>query len=362
MIPTKYFRFISIILVLAVACNDKDNDPVLPPPPPPPPPVTNEAPQARNITITGTANVSNTIKARYTYFDAENDPQNGTSFQWYIANDTTGAAITAVSNATDTSYTLQVADQNRFLRVSIIPKSSAGTSPGTEAKSSWIGPVGAPEPTSITFTYNGQMVTYGVITSAATGRKWLDRNLGAPNAPGAFDDWQNKGDLLQWGRKADGHQLINRAATTAGTTGVNGTTTTLATSDNPGHSLFIVTSAAPFDWRNPQNTGLWQVTGGVNNACPTGWHIPSKAEWEAENLGTVQDAYTKLKITTGGTRNFNDGSFSNTVNDGLYWTSSVFTGVSITPYSFNFSSLTGPAYSSTINVPANGLSVRCIKD
>jgi hypothetical protein len=90
--------------------------------------------------------------------------------------------------------------------------------------------------------------------------------------------------------------------------------------------------------------------------------VPTLAEWQAENLGNVQDAYTKLKITVGGTRNFNNGSFSLTVDAGVYWTSSIFTGVTLFPYSFNCTPLNATAFPSTANVPAAGLSVRCIKN
>jgi hypothetical protein len=233
----------------------------------------NVSPLALDATITGNVKVAETIRARYTYFDLEHDPESGTTFQWYVANDTTGGPVTIIANATNINYLVPAANQGKFLRVGVTPRASAGTSPGSEFKSYWVGPVGAPEPTSVTFTYNGQSVTYGIITSSVTGRKWLDRNLGAPNTPTAFDNWQNEGDLFQWGRGADGHQLINRAASTMATTAVNGTTTTLSLSDNPGHALFITPSAAPFDWRSPQNANLWQTASGINNACPAGWHV-----------------------------------------------------------------------------------------
>ena len=325
------------------------------------PPV-NQAPEARSIHFAGTVKAGERMVARYTYFDTENNVESGTSFQWYVANDSTGAPRTPVAGATDSAYIIAAAYQNKFLIVGIKPGASAGTSPGNEYLSYWIGPVAAPDPTTFTFTYNGQQVTYGIITSAATGRKWFDRNLGAPNAPGAYDDWQNEGDLFQWGRSADGHQLINRGATTPATTAVNGTTTVLSTSDNPGHALFIITSASPFDWRSPQNINLWQLPAGINNACPIGWHVPTKVEWAAENLGVVQDAYTRLKITVGGYRAFNDGTIRGTTIGGHYWTSSTWDGGTVWgPWSYYFSPQSA-AYSVTSNTNADGISVRCIKD
>jgi FlaG/FlaF family flagellin (archaellin) len=325
------------------------------------PPV-NQGPEARNIQMAGMVKAGERIVARYTYFDAENNIESATRFQWYVANDSTGATRAPIAGATDSAYIIAAANQNKFLYVSIKPGAAAGTSPGNEFTSWWIGPVAAPDPTTVDFTYNGQPVTYGIITSAVTGRKWFDRNLGAPNTPTAYDDWQNEGDLFQWGRPADGHQLINRAATTPGTTAVNGTTTNLSVSDNPGHALFILSAASPFDWRSPQNINLWQLPASTNNACPPGWHVPTKDEWAAENLGVVQDAYTRLKITVGGYRSFNDGAIRSTTIGGRYWTSTTWDGGTIWgPWSYYFSPQSA-AYAETSNINADGFSVRCIKD
>lgn len=320
----------------------------------------NKAPEAKNIVVAGNMNVRQKIVVRYSYSDAENDTQGATSFQWYIANDTTGGPVTPVNNATDSLYTIQQADENKFLQVAVIPKARTGSSPGNEVRSFWVGPVKAP--VTVTFVYNGRMVTYGVIISTTTQRQWLDRNLGAPNAPNAFNDWANEGDLFQWGRPDDGHQLINRAATTSGTTAVNGTTPTIAPTSIPGHSLFVTSQTAPLDWHLPQADDLWQVSGGVNNVCPAGWHVPTQGEWQAENLNTIQDAYTKLNITVGGTRSAVDGRFSQTLDNGAYWTSSIFTGTFQTAFSFNFVNNGFAPFPSTINPNANGLSVRCIKN
>ncbi len=319
----------------------------------------NAAPLALDVTITGSVKVAEVLRAGYTYFDLEQNPESGTTFQWYVANDTTGGTITTIANATNNTYLVTAANQGKFLRVGVTPRTLAGTSPGAEFKSYWVGPVGAPAITSVTFIYNGQSVTYGVITSIVTGRKWLDRNLGAPNAPIAYDDWRNEGDLFQWGRGADGHQLINRAASTMATAAVNGSTTALSSTDNPGNALFITPTAAPFDWRNPQNANLWQLSSGINNVCPAGWHVPTKVEWEAESLGVLQDAYTQLNITTGGARIFN-GAFSNTLSNGAYWSSTLFQSTTINAWSINFSN-SSAASSTTSNLHSHGLSVRCIK-
>jgi hypothetical protein len=57
---------------------------------------------------------------------------------------------------------------------------------------------------TVTFIYNGVTETYGIITSPVTGRKWLDRNLGATRVATAFNDRQAYGHLFQWGRLQTG--------------------------------------------------------------------------------------------------------------------------------------------------------------
>ena len=50
---------------------------------------------------------------------------------------------------------------------------------------------------------------------------------------------------------------------------------------------------------------LWQGVNGYNNPCPTGFRIPTSAEWQAEinTWGSVTDLYNNpLKLTRGGLR------------------------------------------------------------
>jgi uncharacterized protein (TIGR02145 family) len=164
---------------------------------------------------------------------------------------------------------------------------------------------------SIRFTYNGQSVTYGIIISPTTGKKWLDRNIGAKQVATAINDYLAYGDFFQWGRPADGHQLINWTSSTTGTP-VNGTTTVLATTDIPGHSNVIMPdiSSTSYDWRSDNNSNRWATT--PQGPCPAGWHVPSRAEWQAEaglaDGGTaggfidLSQAFNKLKIVSAGSR------------------------------------------------------------
>jgi uncharacterized protein (TIGR02145 family) len=205
----------------------------------------------------------------------------------------------------------------------------------------------------VTFTYKGEIVTYGTVESK--GRCWLDRNLGTNQVATAYDDSEAYGDLFQWGRLDDGHQ--DRYIAIA-------ITNILSTSDNPGHSNFIYGMGPPYDWRNPQNDNLWQGVSGINNPCPSGWRLPTEAEWGTELASWGQTNYngafaSSLKLTAGGLHlhgrtgplNFNGAG-----SGGYYWSSSV-SGTNA--YYIYFLSDDADMRST---YRAIGLSVRCIKN
>ncbi len=324
----------------------------------------NAAPTARNVSISGNKNVGATLTAAYTYIDAESNPESGTTIRWYIANDTIGATVNTITGATTNTYVVASGDKDKFIKVGITPGSSAGTTPGQEYKSYWFGPIGGE---TVTFTYNGQTVTYGIIVSSVTSRKWLDRNLGAPSTPSSYSDYANYGDLFQWGRGADGHQLIIRTpGSPYGTSaGVNGVTNGPISSSNPGSNLFLKTVWPLADWISPSNNNLWQSPDQVNNPCPTGWHVPTKTEWENENL-TLNDLtllYNGLKLTLSGYRAFDGGDVSQSNGSGCYWTSTVNMDVPDQyKYMFSYALYIGPGGYFTDDCKSQGLAVKCIKN
>ncbi len=216
----------------------------------------------------------------------------------------------------------------------------------------------------VTFMYNGSSVTYGSVVSP-TGKCWMDRNLGATQIATSSTDSAAYGDLFQWGRLADGHQLINRTTSTP----INGSTSTLATTDIPGNSLFITSGAPPYDWRSPQGTGcssnscLWQGVTGINNPCPSGWRIPTWTEWATEMSiwDTSPDYRTKaynsvLKLTAAGCRSRSVASLVSIGSDGYYWSSTV-GGPSAADLNFNASDA-----GQNGDFRAYGFSVRCLRD
>jgi uncharacterized protein (TIGR02145 family) len=229
----------------------------------------------------------------------------------------------------------------------------------------------------VRFTYNGEEVVYGIIVSQASGRKWLDRNLGAKRVATARDDYQAYGDLFQWGRNDDGHQLMNWTSSTEGTL-VNGTTTTLATTDNPGHSNYIIPPYAyPLDWRTENTGNRWSED--PKGPCPAGWHVPSIQEWQAE-VSTTQfggtattngmedrkDAYSQLKLTVVGSGSFGGDNHDTWIltppgSQGSYWSYTE-------EYNYNdYYRVTNLEFGDdwvqfVSHVKADALAVRCIKD
>ena len=177
----------------------------------------------------------------------------------------------------------------------------------------------------------------------------MDRNLGASQAATSSTDSLSYGDLYQWGRAADGHQCRNSA-----------TTSTLSSTDQPGHGDFILLSGNN-DWRSSENENLWQGVNGVNNPCPSGYRLPTESELYAEREAWISDnaagAFTSpLKLPMAGYRFLNDLLYY-AGSKGTYWSSSDGgTAVSSILY-FYSSSAYFPDYQR-----ANGHSVRCIKD
>ncbi len=188
------------------------------------------------------------------------------------------------------------------------------------------------------------------VTNPTTGEIWMDRNLGASQVATSSTDAAAYGDLYQWGRGTDGHQIRT-----------SGTTSTLSSTDVPGHANFIVAPSSPNDWRSSQNNNLWQGVNGVNNPCPSAYRLPTLAELDAERLSwssnNAAGAFASpLKLSVAGSRNYSSGILSYVGSRGLYWSSTV-NGTLAYYLSFGSSNVSMTSYNRAL-----GSSVRCIKD
>uniref|UniRef100_UPI00404809FB hypothetical protein n=2 Tax=Algoriphagus sp. TaxID=1872435 RepID=UPI00404809FB len=207
----------------------------------------------------------------------------------------------------------------------------------------------APNYNQASMQFSNGVPTWVEITPSVislTGRVWMDRNLGATQVATSSTDAAAYGDLYQWGRGTDGHQLRTSS-----------TTTQKSSSNTPGNANFILTDA---DWRSTTNDLLWQGEYGINNPCPSGFRVPTKAEWEAERnswvgAGSV-GAFGSLKLTMAGRRDESPGTFASIGTWGGYWSSTI-NSTKADRISFD-----NNGWGLQEKPRAQGLSVRCIKD
>jgi len=188
-----------------------------------------------------------------------------------------------------------------------------------------------------------------VVLNPVTGRTWMDRNLGATRIATSSTDTLAYGDLYQWGREIDGHQLRSALIVSD-----------LSTNDRPRITSFIIAPNSPFDWRNPQNNSLWQGLNGTNNPCPAGFRVPTETEWEQERESwSSNDAAgafaSPLKLTIAGRRNFAGGLLFDVSINAYYWSSTT-EGT----FSRGLGIFSNSASMFSYN-RAGGNSVRCIK-
>ncbi|MCP4126022.1 MAG: hypothetical protein GY753_03040, partial [Gammaproteobacteria bacterium] len=199
-------------------------------------------------------------------------------------------------------------------------------------------------------------VTTTVVDVAAAGYYWMDRNLGASQQATSSTDANSYGDLYQWGRCADGHEIRTSSTTTTNAT------TAVPSQGNSWDGKFITEGSSPYDWLATQDDNLWQGVSGTNNPCPAGYRLPTEAELQAlddsfsPNNNSAGAYASPVKMPVAGNRNYNDGSLGTVGSFGRYWSSTV-VGTSARYLYFRSSSA-----SMSTSYRANGLSVRCLKD
>jgi hypothetical protein len=189
---------------------------------------------------------------------------------------------------------------------------------------------------------------------SSSGRRWMDRNLGATQVAASSTDADSYGDLYQWGRDSDGHESRT-----------SNTTATIATTADAGHGDFILGgsglagSATDYNWTDfTAENDLWQA--GLNDPCPSGYRIPTETELQNEvdqfSTNDADGAFSALKLPLAGYRYYSNGTFNDVGSNGYYWSSTVSSARA--RYLIFYSSEANIYY----DVRADGFSVRCIKE
>ncbi|HLV42793.1 MAG TPA: hypothetical protein VKY37_10970, partial [Brumimicrobium sp.] len=209
------------------------------------------------------------------------------------------------------------------------------------------------DPTNPPSTYScGKDLTTQVVDviNPATGKTWVDRDLGASQQTTSVYDPAAYGDFYQWGRCSDGHEKRTSPVSL-----------TQSSTDTPANSAFILESTPSKDWRSPANNNLWQGEAGINNLCPSGYRLPTSIELENERLTwTTNDELgafdSPLKISDNGFRSSTTGISFSQINGSGLWSSTV-NGAE--------ADYLGISYGSTnvmVSARAGGIAIRCIKD
>ena len=201
---------------------------------------------------------------------------------------------------------------------------------------------------------------YGTVTTA-TGRIWMDRNLGATRVAISSTDDQAYGDYYQWGRPADGHQTKYKTNNNS-----SGFTNTKSSTSIPANDLWIVPTDGSNDWLVNPNNSLWTGANPATNPCPAGFRIPTEAEWTAErNTWSSTNAAgafaSPLKLTLPGMlTGFGSSGATYTAKNsfGQYHTQTAYSNGGVRYFGIEQSN----AWFDQNYVKSHGMSCRCIKD
>lgn len=130
--------------------------------------VTNQAPVATYVAITGTPETGQILTGDYVYFDNESDEEGTSTYQWYRGQQSDGSYREAIEGANSRTYTVTEQDVNKYLWFEVTPVAQTGYPAGIPVMSEGVyispGPADAG-------TITGNAVTFdssGIFTDELT--------------------------------------------------------------------------------------------------------------------------------------------------------------------------------------------------
>jgi len=201
----------------------------------------------------------------------------------------------------------------------------------------------------------------------------------------------NYGDMYQWGRQTTGYEKRNSATVKGPMSGANLDPVTGQIIGVNADKFVYSNNVSPWDWRDTQISTLWGPQKTINDPCPSGWRIPTQAEWASifrGNTGTVSgtpntatantwtwnstgtpgylikpstSATPTLFLPVAGLRYFLDGVIMNTVTNGKYWSSTSNT-ISGIMYGYDINFVNNNVNPAETTIRTYGYSIRCVAE
>lgn len=213
----------------------------------------NTAPVVSDIIISGSLAVDYTIAGTYTYYDADGDEEDGTTYKWYLADDASGTNKTEIVGHTSQEIMLLPDDLGKFLIFEVTPGAATGISPGTAVQSAIFGPIALyptnSAPTAADCTITGPLNTHFVLFGSYS---YYD-----------IDTDEESGSVYQWYRADDASGTSETAID-----GANGLTYNPQAVDSGKYLIFKVTPTAATG-SSPGSTYASAATGPITDATVT---------------------------------------------------------------------------------------------
>lgn len=144
---------------------------------------TNFAPTATSVSITGTANIGDTLTGNYTYVDVDNDLEGASTYSWYRDD-------VAISGANSNTYVLTTDDAHTTIKFGVQPVANTGITPGDLSQSSGISTIdNAPVATSVSISGNLELA------NTLTGHYTYSDTENDPEGASTFQ-WYRNNDVI----------------------------------------------------------------------------------------------------------------------------------------------------------------------